>query len=100
MNEENDGVKSDLQAVEALFKANGAMLSEYGGRAVALLRFVEAVTPVLNAQQRLEVERRFRLEIEKVLSLTDDVLMPSEYHTALLNQTNSLLKLLSTREQG
>ncbi len=83
-----------MQELETLFKANGAMLSEYGGRIVVLLRFVEVVLPALDDAQCSEVERELRREIEAVFSLTDDVPMPSGYHAALLNQTNSLLNAL------
>jgi hypothetical protein len=54
--------------------------------------------PQLTAAQCDEITRIFRHGVNDTMSITDDVEMPSAYHTALLEQTNALLAALE--EQG
>jgi hypothetical protein len=44
--------------------------------------------------QRVEVTRSFRQGIEEAMSLMDDVALPAEYHSALLELTKVILAAL------
>jgi hypothetical protein len=61
---------------------------------------LEAVLPHLTPLQRVEITRSFREGIEDALSLMDDVALPAEYHSALLELTNSILAALSREPAG
>lgn len=65
-------------------------------------RFFDAVLPHLTTSQRIEITRSFRQGIEGTLSAMDDVALPADYHSALLELTNSILAALgresATRE--
>jgi hypothetical protein len=65
-----------------------------GARAMVMGKFIDAVLPHLTTLQRAEVTRSFRQGIEEALSLMDDVALPAEYHSALLELTNAILATL------
>jgi hypothetical protein len=69
---------------------------------MVLGKFLEVVLPHLTTLQCAEVTRSFRQGIEDVLSLTDDAVLPAEYHSALLDLTYAILAALdqesATRE--
>jgi hypothetical protein len=63
-------------------------------QAIVLGKYFDAALPQLTTLQRSEVTRSFRQGIVDVLSLTDDVGLPAEYHSTLLPLTNSILVAL------
>jgi hypothetical protein len=65
-----------------------------GARAMVLGKILEAVLPHLTTLQRVEVTRSFRQGIEEAMSLMDDVALPAEYHSALLELTKVILAAL------
>lgn len=62
---------------------------------MVLGKFLEAVLPHLTTVQRAAATRSFRQGIEDVMALMDDVALPAEYHSALLELTNAILAALS-----
>lgn len=83
-----------LGRMAGVVTANTKTMSTLGARAMVLGRFLEAVLPHLTPLQRAEVNWSFRQGIEEVLSLMDDVALPAEYHSALLELTNAILAAL------
>ena len=71
-----------------------------GARTMVLGKFHDAVLPHLTPLQRVDVIRSFRLGIEDAMSRMDDVALPAEYHSALLELTNSILAALSRAPAG
>ena len=67
---------------------------------MVLGKFLEAALPELTSLQRVEITRSFREGIEDALALMDDVALPAEYHSALLELTNSILAALSRAPAG
>ena len=63
-------------------------------RAMVLGRFLDAASPQLTAQQRAKVATSFRQGIETAMSLMDDVPLPGEYHSTMLELTNAILATL------
>jgi len=78
-----------------LVATNTKKISVLGARAMVWGKFQEAVLPHLTTLQRIEVTGSFRQGIEDVLSMMDDVPLPAEYHSALLELTNAILAALS-----
>ncbi len=60
-------------------------------------KFFEVVLPNLTTPQRGEISRSFREGIEDAKSLMDDVALPYEYHSALLELTNAILSRADRR---
>ena len=56
--------------------------------------FLHAVMPHLGASQCVEITRSFRQGIEGAMGLMDDVALSAEYHSALLELTNTILEKL------
>lgn len=69
-------------------------VSALGARAMVLGNFFDVTLPHLTTLQCAEVSRSFRQGIECAMSLTDDVALPAEYHSALLELTNSIVSIL------
>ncbi len=61
---------------------------------MVLGKFLEAALPHLTTLQQVEIARLFRRGVEDAMSLMDDVVLPAEYHSALLQLTNSILAAL------
>ena len=62
--------------------------------------FLDAALPQLTTLQRVEVARSFRQGIEDAMSHMDDVALPAEYHSALLERTNTILAALEREPPG
>ena len=84
-----------LGQVVELMAANTKKMDVLGARTMVLGKFLEAVLPHLTTLQRVEITQSFRQGIEDALSLMDDVALPAEYHSALLELTNAILATLS-----
>jgi hypothetical protein len=84
-----------LVEINELVAANRKNACVLGARAMVLGTFVEVVLPHLTTLQRVAVTRSFRQGIEDAMSLTDDVVLPAEYHSVLLELTNTILVAMS-----
>jgi hypothetical protein len=89
----NDATDS-LGKMSAVVTANTKTVSFFGARAMVFGRFFDAVLPHLTTLQRIEITRSFRQGIEDTLSAMDDVALPADYHSALLELTNTILAAL------
>jgi hypothetical protein len=56
--------------------------------------FFDAAVSQLTTLQKGEVAWSFRHGVEDVMSLMDDVTLPAEYHSTLLELTNDILAAL------
>lgn len=84
-----------LGKLAQLVTANTKTVSALGARAMVVGKFLDAAVPHLTSLQRPEVTSSFRQGIEDALSCMDDVALPAEYHSALLELTNAILAALS-----
>jgi hypothetical protein len=80
-----DNLDEALEGIDRLTSANTKKVSVLGARAVVLSKFLGAALPHLRTSQRAGIARSFRQGIEEAMSLTDDVRLPAEYHSALLD---------------
>jgi hypothetical protein len=80
-----------LGKMAGLVTSNMKTMSMLGARAMVLGKFLDAALPQFTALQRVEVTRSFRQGIEDVMSRMDDVALPDEYHSELLELTNTIL---------
>jgi len=87
----------ELETCKLVMSSSSEAVSRLGGRLTVLYQFVGAALPQLSAIQRIEISRCFRTGIEDVLSHTEDIVLPAEYHEALVEQTHILLSALATR---
>jgi len=85
---------NSLDVVNEHSEKTMALAACLGARVVVMTTLIDAMFPHLSVSQRLEVSRSFRLGVENVMSLTDDRIMPEEFHAALLEQTNVFLAAL------
>jgi hypothetical protein len=81
----------------AFMAANTKRIGVLGARAMVLGTFLQAALPHLTTLQRVEIIRSFRPGIEDVPAAMDDVALPAEYHSALLEITNAILVALGQR---
>lgn len=86
-----------LDNMRRLVTANTKTISILGARAMALGKFFDAVLPQLKNSQREDIARSFRAGIEDTMSRMDDVPLPAEYHSSLLQLTNSILAALDQK---
>jgi hypothetical protein len=89
----NDATDS-LGKMREVVTANTKTVSFFGARAMVFGKFFDAVLPHLTRLQRIEITRSFRQGIEDTLSAMDDVALPADYHSALLELTNTILAAL------
>ncbi|MBC8725197.1 hypothetical protein F6X37_27560 [Paraburkholderia sp. 31.1] len=89
-----DNANDALHRMCKLVTANTREMSVLGARAMVLGRFLDAASPHLTTQQRAKVATSFRQGIEEAMSLMDDVPLPAEYHSAMLELTNVILAIL------
>ena len=89
-----DNANEVLGTIAGLVTANTKTMSMLGARVMVLGKFLHAALPQLTTLQRAAVTRSFRQGIEDAMSCMDDVALPAEYHSALLELTNTILATL------
>jgi hypothetical protein len=93
-------VDEALAQMSKLVSTNTKTVSMLGARSMVLGAFFDAALPHLAPTQRAEVTRSFRQRIEDALAQMDDVALPGEYHSVLLELTNSILAALGQESGG
>jgi hypothetical protein len=83
-----------IEHMSKIVAINTRTISALGARAMVLGKFLDAVLPRLTTAQRAETAESFRHGIEGTMSLMDDVPLPVEYHSELLELTNTILAKL------
>jgi uncharacterized protein YejL (UPF0352 family) len=83
-----------LDRISELTAVNYKKIAVLGARTMVLGEFHAAVLPHLTAMQRVAISESFREAIEDTMALMDDVPLPAEYHSALLELTNAILAAL------
>ena len=91
MDDANDAL---IEHMSNIVLVNTRTISTFGARAMVLGKFLDAVLPRLTTVQRAEAAKSFRHGIEETMSLMDDVSLPVEYHSELLELTNAILTKL------
>jgi hypothetical protein len=89
-----------LSQMNELVTANTKTMSLLGARTMVMGAFFDAALPHLSAAQRIEVSQSFRPAIEDAMSQMDDLPLPGDYHSTLLQLTNAILGSLDRREQS
>jgi hypothetical protein len=69
-----------------------------GARALVLGAFAEAAIPALTNAQCNSVSEIFKRAIEDIMAMMDDVSLPGQFHSTLLDLTNSLLATLRQQQ--
>jgi hypothetical protein len=82
-----------------LLKENSRAVSALSARVMVFRKFFDASMPHFTTSQRAAITPDFRRCIEDLLSHMDDVAMPVEFQTSLLESTNSILAALD-KETG
>jgi hypothetical protein len=85
-----------LQSLTTLVMSNGKAVSRFGAQVMVMRNFIDVALPHLTTTQRAEIAKAFRQGIENAMSLMDDISLPADYHSTLLEQTNALLNVLQT----
>ncbi|WP_454712011.1 hypothetical protein [Cupriavidus nantongensis] len=78
-------------------KTQGDAMIQYGARLLVMREMLCAMAVALPPDARAGAQRQFRQRIDQLLSLTDDHVLPSEFHTALLAEVNYYLGELRQR---
>lgn len=89
-----------LQSLTATVMSNSSAVYRFGAQVVVLRRFLEVALPCLTTSQCAEIATSFRSGIEDAMGYTDDIPVPTEYHTTLLKQTNILLTVLNIKSKA
>ena len=64
------------------------------GKIDCLSKLADAVVPLVTGARRDEATISFRTAIEDIMAVTDDTILPADYHSALLAGTNFCLEML------
>jgi hypothetical protein len=83
-----------LNQISRLVTASTKTMCMLGARTLVLGKFFDAAVSQLTTLQKGEVAWSFRHGVEDVMSLMDDVTLPAEYHSTLLELTNDILAAL------
>lgn len=85
-----------LHSMTALVSAHGKAISRFGASVVVMTKFVEAVLPQLSSAQIESTILAFRALLGEAMTVADDVLLPGDYRTTLIEQANMLLARLGS----
>lgn len=80
--------------MNTLVTANTKTMSILGAQTMVLGKFFDAALTRLTTVQRSEVSKLFRGGIEDAMCLMDDLALPADYHSTLLQFTNAILVAL------
>jgi hypothetical protein len=74
-------------------------VSRLGAKNVVLVRLIDAVIPLLSTAQCRDAMAVFRETIEDVMALMDDQVLPPDYHSTILNETNACIEILEKQSR-
>lgn len=95
-----DHATDPLQKMSALVVSNMRSMSVLGASAMVFGKFLDTTIPHLTAPQRARIADEFRDAVEDEMSLMDDLPLPAEYHSTLLELTNAVLGALEPAPSG
>ncbi|MBP0628357.1 MULTISPECIES: hypothetical protein [unclassified Cupriavidus] len=72
-------------------KTQGDAMVQYGARLLVIRELLGALAAGLPPAAQAGVERRFRVRVDQLLTLTDDRGLPAEFHDTLLAEINYYL---------
>lgn len=72
-------------------KTQGDAMIQYGARLLVMRELLCSLTAGLPPAARASAERRFRQRVDQLLTLTDDHVLPAEFHRSLLAEVNYYL---------
>lgn len=72
-------------------KTQGDAMIQYGARLLVMRELLCSLTTGLPPAARASAEQRFCQRINQLMSLTDDHVLPAEFHRALLAEVNYYL---------
>lgn len=72
-------------------KTQGDAMIQYGARLLVIRELLYSLVVALPPAERASAQRRFCQRIDHLLSLTDDHVLPAEFHSALLAEVNYYL---------
>ena len=72
-------------------KTQGDAMIQYGARLLVIRELLYSLVVALPPAERASAQRRFCQRIDQLLSLTDDHVLPAEFHSALLAEVNYYL---------
>ncbi|QEZ44833.1 hypothetical protein [Cupriavidus oxalaticus] len=75
----------------ANLKTQGDAMVQYGARLLVIRELLGALAAGLPPAAQAGVERRFRVRVDQLLTLTDDRGLPAEFHDTLLAEINYYL---------
>jgi hypothetical protein len=89
-----------LQTLKIAMSSSVLLVSNLGAKNLALGKLVDAVIPLLSPAQCSQATAIFREAIEDVMALMDDQLLPPDYHSTILNQTNACIGMLENQSRN
>lgn len=93
---QSDGVATDtsLDSLSTLSKATGMSVVQHGARLAVMGELLVSILMHLPASVQTDIAGTFRDRIEELMSLSDDMSLPKQYHSALLTEVNRYLNAL------
>ncbi|KAE8758445.1 hypothetical protein FSO04_18850 [Paraburkholderia madseniana] len=91
--------REQVEFLEQQTASNVDGVARIGARVVVMSQLLDAALPRLTPLQRVDVEQAFRDGIEEAMAYVDDIAMPEQYHSTLLELTNQYLVVLSADRQ-
>lgn len=89
-----DHANDAIDQMSKFVTTNTKTVTLLGAQSMVLGKFFDAVLPQLTTTQRVETAEAFRQAIKEARLLMDELTLPVEYHTALLDLTNAILGTL------
>ncbi|RDK11219.1 hypothetical protein [Cupriavidus lacunae] len=87
----NANAKGMPEQIAHNLKTQGDAMIQYGARLLVIRELLYSLVVALPPAERASAQRRFCQRIDHLLSLTDDHVLPAEFHTALLAEVNYYL---------
>jgi hypothetical protein len=91
---ENAGDITMLDSLTSLSKMSGISAVQHGARLAVVGELLVSILMHLPTTTRADIVEFFRDGIEDLMSLSDDRILPQQYHSALLTEINRYLNAL------
>lgn len=83
-----------LDAIATLSQTNGMSVVQHGARLAVIGELLVSLLVHMPASMRADIVKSFRQRVEGLMSLSDDMRLPGEFHAALLTEVNRYLNAL------
>jgi hypothetical protein len=89
-----------LGAVASAVSSSLTSVIGLGARKIVLSKLIDATLPLLTPEQCSQILPKFQASVEDIMAMMDDLRLPADFHSVILEETNACIERLKQISSG